>query len=256
MTLNFIDVGNGQPIVLLHGMASSLHYWDNVVTELSKTNRVIAVDLLGFGLSPQSSHGYTTDDHATAINETLNSLNIQQPVKLFGHSMGALIALRYAVLFPNRVSELLLASMPLYTSAEQAKQDITKSKRRYKYAYYGLSSRVLCTFWCKWLRPISKRLAPLYLGRLPRRVAADSVLHTWQSYSQSLHEVIEKQNAQHDLKQIKVTTNLVYGDKESQIILQNIRSQANLPGNVKIKFYKGTHHLPLENQVEFINLIR
>lgn len=121
MILNYTDTGDGEPILLLHGMAASLRYWDPYIEDLAATNRVIAIDLMGFGRSPQSSESYTPEAHTAAIQETLESLNILEPVVLIGHSMGALIALKLATLFPSKVSKLILISLPIYLNSGRQK---------------------------------------------------------------------------------------------------------------------------------------
>ncbi len=96
----------------------------------------------------------------------------------------------------------------------------------------------------------------MYLKQWPKNVAEDSVLHTWRSYSQSLHNVIENQAVEQSLKRLKVPTTLIYGDKESQIVLGNVRLLSNLPANVKILMLEGTHNLPFEKQTELLQLIK
>jgi pimeloyl-ACP methyl ester carboxylesterase len=46
MLLNFTDTGQGPTMVLLHGMAGSLRYWEELIPELRKSHQVIAIDLL------------------------------------------------------------------------------------------------------------------------------------------------------------------------------------------------------------------
>ena len=55
MILNYIDKASGEPVVLLHGMASSLRYWNGYIDELAKTRRVISVDLMGYGHYPNTN---------------------------------------------------------------------------------------------------------------------------------------------------------------------------------------------------------
>lgn len=57
--LRFVDVGKGPPVVLIHGFASSLETWDLLIPELSKTHRVIALDLKGFGWSDRPEGDYS-----------------------------------------------------------------------------------------------------------------------------------------------------------------------------------------------------
>lgn len=255
MILNYIDKGASKPIVLLHGMAASLNYWNEYIDPLSKTNRVIAIDLLGFGRSPNSDTDYTTEKHIEAIRQTLKSLNVHEPIIIIGHSMGALLALKFAARFPDEVDRLMLVGMPIYVNSSEAKKDITKSKKILEWTYYGRSSQILCTTWCYLLRPLSKRLAPYYLPKQPKQVGADSVLHTWRAYSESLRHVIETQTVESDLKKLKIPTVLCYGDKESEVILHNAHSLKNLPKNIQTTFLNGTHSLPLEKPKELLNLL-
>lgn len=255
MQLHYTDTGKGEPIVLFHGMASSLRYWDPYVGELSKTNRVIALDLLGFGHSPKPKGWYDTDTHVHAIRQTLAQLDLTGPYVLAGHSMGALIALRLAATDPDSVARLVLIGMPIYKNREEAQANISKSKKLLKWAYYGGTSRVLCTLWCSLLRPISSRAAKYYLKSLPKSVAQESVLHTWHSYSESMSGVIETQTVRQDLDKLTIPTTLLYGDRESDIVLGNVRSLTGLKKHIGIRMLSGTHHLPLEKPGEVMRYV-
>jgi pimeloyl-ACP methyl ester carboxylesterase len=81
----------GAPIVLIHGYAASLHWWDAMVPLLSKDHRVITLDLLGHGGSDKPSSGYSMEDQASLVAEALNQLRVQGAV-VVGHSMGATVA--------------------------------------------------------------------------------------------------------------------------------------------------------------------
>ncbi len=248
MILHYTDKGQGNPVLLLHGMASSSRYWENYLEKLSASHRVIALDLLGFGRSPQSATGYMPETHAQAIATTLKHLEVNEPVIIVAHSMGALIALKFAVLYPKRVKALILIGMPIYLTPKEAQTDITRSKKTLKFTYYGMTSHVLCTTWCYLLRPISKHIAPLYLRKWPKKVAQDSVLHTWRSYSESLANVIEQQDAHEALLKLKMPTTLLYGDQDSQVVLKNAKALHHLPKNIRLEILAGTHNLPLEKQ--------
>ncbi len=255
MVLHYIDKGRGEPILFLHGMAASSNYWQTYISQLEQKRRLIAFDLLGFGRSRQSAEGYSVLDHCQAIKETLDHLRIDGPVMLVGHSMGALLALKFAVLYPEKVNKLVLLNMPIYLNQAQAKKNITRSKRHLRLAYYGPSSHLLCTTWCYLMRPLTKRLAPFYLPHLPAHVARDSVLHTWKAYSESLHNIIEIQSVEQDLSKLTIPAVLLYGNKEDEIVLNNASSLKKHKPNITIQFVPGTHNLPLEQSETIINLL-
>jgi len=247
MRLNYTETGKGSPVVLLHGMAASRRYWDNLMPLLAPKHRAIAVDLLGFGLSPKPRAAmYTPTEHIGSIMETLRNIGLEGSFTLVGHSMGALLALQLAATHPKRVDKLVLLNPPVYKNATQAKGSVTKTKKRLRLLYYGPSSRLACTLWCRLLRPLSKHVAPLYLKHLPRAVAQDTVLHSWQSYTRSLHNVIQDQQVQKDLSRLTMPVEILYGDRDSRIILSNARA-LKLSTNIRLAIEAGTHNLPLEN---------
>ncbi|MEK7603024.1 MAG: alpha/beta hydrolase [Patescibacteria group bacterium] len=212
--LNFKESGSGPTIVFLHGMASSLRFWEDIIEKLSKNFHCISIDLLGFGNSPKPKDSrYDYDSHLSAVQDTLTSLGVKK-FTIVGHSMGALLAVRYASENPNKVVALVGFGMPIYASPEIAKQKISRSKSSLRFAYYGRSSKILCTLWCRGMRPISRRIAPIYLPNLTKAVAQDSVLHTWRSYNLSMKNIIENQHPFDDLITIKCPKLFVYGKND------------------------------------------
>lgn len=213
---------------------------------LSKSHRVVAVDLLGFGLSPKPKDvRYDAATHIASIMETLEKAGIGEPFILAGHSMGALLSLKLALRYPEKVRRLVLISMPIYASPEECMEQITKGARSRKIAYYGWTSKLLCSTWCGLLRPLSKHAARLYLKHQPPHVAEDSVYHSWQAYSESLEYVIAHQSVNEDLQKLKMPVELLYGDKESPMTHKYLK-KLELPKNVHTLIAPGTHNLPLE----------
>jgi len=115
-----IDRGQGPVYVLLHGINSTGHDWDTVVTAMGFDRRCIALDELGYGNSPKPLDiDYTVDDHADAIAYTLDELGIDEPFTLVGYSMGGPMAVRFAATRPERVKRLVLISAPFFLDPEQ-----------------------------------------------------------------------------------------------------------------------------------------
>ncbi len=258
MLLNFTSTGQGSPVVLLHGIAGSSRYWQDVAALLVQNHRVISIDLLGFGRSPYPHADYSYETHISSINQTLKKLNLSEPFVLVGHSMGALLALRLATNHPKLLKKIILLNMPLYSDLEEAKSDITQGKKRLRYTFYGPSSHLLCTVWCRALRPLTKHVAPLYLPQFPRHVAQDSLLHSWEAFSKSLRNIIEEQNAEADLLDITVPALLLYGEQESSVVLGNakkLKIALKEKDNINISIVKGPHHLPLSESEKIAKTI-
>lgn len=101
-----VDEGKGDNLVLIHGIESSSSYWQPLVPALSEHNRVIAVDLLGFGQSPKPLNlAYSLDDQVEYLKRTLDNLKVEK-FHLAGHSLGSLVALSFAAKYPQRVTKL------------------------------------------------------------------------------------------------------------------------------------------------------
>lgn len=115
-----IDRGQGPVYVLLHGINSTGHDWDTVVTAMGFDRHCIALDELGYGNSPKPLDiDYTVDDHADAIAYTLDELGIDEPFTLVGYSMGGPMAVRFAATRPERVKRLVLISAPFFLDPDQ-----------------------------------------------------------------------------------------------------------------------------------------
>ncbi len=105
--VRYVDVGQGSPVVLLHGFASSLDTWDRVIPELSSAHRVIALDLRGFGWTDRPEGDYSPTAQAELVLAVMDQLGVQKAA-VVGHSWGASVALSVALLAPARVTRLVL----------------------------------------------------------------------------------------------------------------------------------------------------
>ena len=109
--LHYTDRGEGQPVVLMHGWATSSRAWDAQVPALVQAGfRVIAYDRRGFGQSSQPWHGYEYDTFTSDLAALLDHLDLTDAV-LVGFSMGGGEVVRYLSRFgADRVSKIVLAS--------------------------------------------------------------------------------------------------------------------------------------------------
>ena len=111
MDVHFRDEGNHAdsiPIVLIHGTASSLHTFDLWTNDLKKTNRVVRMDLPGFGLTgPFPDRNYSIAHYSAFIKDFLTALKIKKCV-LAGNSLGGEIAWNFTLEQPDMVNKLIL----------------------------------------------------------------------------------------------------------------------------------------------------
>ena len=108
LKLNYVDWGNhGAPILLLvHGGRDHARSWDWVARALRNDYHVIAPDLRGHGDSSWSPDGaYTLPFLVADLAQLIHQIP-QEKIAIVGHSLGGAVALRYAGLFPERVSKM------------------------------------------------------------------------------------------------------------------------------------------------------
>lgn len=119
------DEGQGSVIVLLHGIESSSGYWKGMAPTLAQKHRVVALDLLGFGDSPRPLNiAYSLEEQAVWVARTLSSMGIDT-AHVVGHSLGALVSIALAALYPQLVSKLTLFS-PVIIASKNTNRFILK----------------------------------------------------------------------------------------------------------------------------------
>lgn len=137
--INFIVEGEGEPIVLIHGLGASLYNWDYLIPELAASGyKSIALDLPGHGDSHKSDDPdhYHMDKVFSAFEKWVEALEIEQPFYLLGHSMGAYFCLKLALLHPSKIKGLVLVDP--YYSPDHLSSLIRMVSRR-----TGISKKVL-----------------------------------------------------------------------------------------------------------------
>ncbi len=92
--------GSGQPLVLLHGLASNCRIWDLVAPILAEDFSVVALDQRGHGLSDKPDHGYDFATVSKDLQEFVHRMGIDRPL-VVGHSWGGSVALEFAVHYPD-----------------------------------------------------------------------------------------------------------------------------------------------------------
>ena len=105
------------PLVCLHPMGSSSHYFAPGLPELGRDRSVYAFDIPGFGGSDAPTGEVTLSDLATMIGEFVDSLRLRQ-VDVLGLQLGALLAIELAAAKPQLVRRLIVGSVPHFTAQE------------------------------------------------------------------------------------------------------------------------------------------
>ncbi|WP_395372554.1 alpha/beta fold hydrolase [Komagataeibacter diospyri] len=218
VTMVYLDVPaghpNGQVAVLLHGKNFCAATWEGTIRFLTAHGyRVIAPDQIGFCKSSKpQTYQFSFGQLARNTRDLLAHLGISRPV-MIGHSTGGMLAIRYALMFPQEVGHLVLVD-PIgledwqekgvpYRSVDDwyaAERNKTADQiRTYeKQVYYANQWR---PEYEKWVQ----MLAGMYRGPGGELVAWNSAL---------LYDMIFTQPVVHNLQDLKVPTLLMIGDRD------------------------------------------
>lgn len=131
--VNTVKVGEGPPLVMVHGFGAGIGLWVNNLEALSQKYTVYAIDVPGFGRSsrPQFA-GKTPEDAIEYFVENLETWREAMGLEKFtllGHSLGAYISAHYAIQQPERIDQLFLID-PWGVPEKPANQDLSKAPLR------------------------------------------------------------------------------------------------------------------------------
>jgi pimeloyl-ACP methyl ester carboxylesterase len=247
---------NGRVAVLLHGKNFCSATWQTTIVALSGAGfRVIAPDQIGFCKSSKpAQYQFTFQQLAANTHELLESIGIHR-VTVIGHSTGGMLGVRYALMYPSEVEQLVLVDpigledwkargVPwesvdaLYRSALQT---TAKSIRAYERATYYAGT------WDPAYERWVQMLAGMYRGKGRELVAWDSAL---------LSDMIYTQPVVYELGELRMPVLLIIGDKDNTAIGKDRASpevRATL-GNYPVLAKKVAAQIPHATLVEFADL--
>lgn len=102
--MSFVDVGEGRPIVFLHGNPTSSYLWRNVIPHLAGIGHCLAPDLVGMGRSgPAPAGGYRFTDHARYLEAWFDAAGLAHDITLVLHDWGSALGFHWASRHPERV---------------------------------------------------------------------------------------------------------------------------------------------------------
>ena len=234
LNVEIID-GPGKPIVFLHGIASNTTVWELVVEPLIGKHKIVLVDLLGFGLSPAPTNiNYDVDDHVYAIHYSLKKSGIRKPAHFVGHSMGSIVATRYAVTYPEKVLDLVLCSLPIYKRSELSDQKLRFWQKDSENIYFRVY-RML-----REQKDFAMKTAAMLHKLGIRQIELQE--HSWYAFSESLKNTIEHQSVESDIKKLNIPISIIYGKFDVLIISQHIEALSKYD-NIKVYKTNSRHDL-------------
>jgi len=109
-TMAYVDVGDGDPIVFLHGNPTPSYLWRNIIPSLLPFGRCLAPDLVGMGYSAPSPAGqYRFVDHQRYLDAWFDALDLGSNIILVVHDWGSALGFAWAQRHPERVKAIIYA---------------------------------------------------------------------------------------------------------------------------------------------------
>jgi pimeloyl-ACP methyl ester carboxylesterase len=225
------EAGNGEALVLLHGLASSCRYWQDL-RPLAEDYRVLAPDLLGFGRSPKPRHGqYRPVEHVGALRRALHS-RLRTPVHLLGHSLGSVVALHYAAAHPAEVRSLTLISLPVLGNRAWGHRSDGRIHHLHRFCVHSRPGHAIFSMGMRAVAPLWNQVGPSLRRGVPPEANRDAMAATWVSYWRSLEEVVYGTDVPSLVARVRAPILLVHGPNDLVAPIEPVRElavKANLP---------------------------
>lgn len=229
--INYVDYGEGDNIIiLLHGWGQNIDMMRPIGDRLKNNNRIIIIDLPGFGQSDEPNSVWSIYDYAECVYKLCNELKIKNPI-LVGHSFGGKISLAYACKYS--VNKLILFGSPF-------KKEIQK---------LSIKTKIL-----KVLKriPIIKNLE----GYAKKHIGS----RDYKNASELMRQILVNHvnlDITDELKSIKCPTLIIWGTNDSEVPIERAYELEKLISDSAVIEYSGcTHYAYLERLDRTIKIIK
>ena len=254
-TANYVQQGTGTPVILIHGLAASLHDWDDLIPELTKNGyAAYAPDLLGHGDSPKlDPRPYQMDWVFEHFMNWTKSLGLTQPAILIGHSLGGYIALEYARRLSAWTRGLILVN-PFYSSTQLPRL------LRQTYGRTNLSELLISKVPEKWFRflvDLSSAAVGHSVGSLrslPERIRQQTLLDYKRTAPGAYHIPGAISDITDLLTEIDTPALVVWGDRDRTLVPSSFRRLVNALPKARGEILRAGH-VPHQSHAEEFNQI-
>ncbi len=251
-TVNFIQQGHGAPVILIHGLAASVGDWVDLSPDLVNAGyAVYALDLLGHGKSikPKDLKEYNIVRIFDHLDAWIQSLGLDSPLVLVGHSLGGYLAMEYALRYPERVRALVLVD-PFYCLDQLS----PLLRLHYKRPFINLG---LISYAPQWLIRLSIELAGLFIrnGYIAPQTSAGRA-QTAQDYknaSPGIYNILTTvRDLRPDLAKVQAPALVIWGAHDqslSPLFIKNLVTA--LPNAQGVELQAG--HVPHQSHPALLN---
>jgi pimeloyl-ACP methyl ester carboxylesterase len=250
INLHLKQYGSGDPILCVHGLGANIFTWRHFTTPFSQNNKLILVDLRGFGSSPKpSTPHYSIEEHANDIYEIILREDLKR-LTLIGNSLGGgialLVALKLCELNSARLSRLVLIDAGAY---EEYLPGYLKLMRSFlgKLVVYLAPSKLAAKFVLRASYYDKDKITSEQINAYAEPIASEggryALLQTARyCIPTNSDEIITK------LKDITVPTLILWGRQDSVIPLKVGELLAQDLPNSKLEVFENCGHIPQEEK--------
>lgn len=252
--VTYAEIGEGKPIVFIHGITSSWHAWlENMPHFAARGYRVIALDLPGFGASPMPSWPIDMPAYGRLLHDFCEKLGLERGVTVVGNSMGGLVAAEAVLTGPWRFERLVLVSAAGFVNTWMPHPRARATSQAWDTfgRPFGAAARFFATH--RRARYLMFRFAIRYPGRLRKELLWEQMAHgvPCPGFADSLRTVIEY-DARDRLEEIEIPVMIVWGTDDWVIPSAAALSYNRRIPHSRLEIFERTAHVPqLERPARF-----
>jgi pimeloyl-ACP methyl ester carboxylesterase len=259
--VNTIELGEGPPLVFVHGLAGSWPNWLEQLPVLAEEHRVLALDLPGFGHSPMPEQEISIAGYARTLDRLLDVLQVDAAA-VVGNSMGGFIGAELAIAFPQRVERLVLVSaagLSTYNDprTRRAMPALRPAERILAAGTAWFASKADSVMRRPRLRAAAMNVVVRHPERLPAALAAEQVRGSGKpGFIQALGDLMAY-DVRERLPEIACPTLIVWGECDRLISVRDADVFEELiPNSRKVIFEDTGHMAMLERPAAFNALLK
>jgi pimeloyl-ACP methyl ester carboxylesterase len=241
---NVIDIGDGPPVVFIHGLAGCWQNWLENIPHFARSHRVIAFDLPGFGHSEMPPEDISIPGYGRWVDELLDQLGIDA-APIVGNSMGGFIGAELAINLSQRVDRLVLVSAAALWSERRTAAPLTTFAR--------LSEAYAAWFATKWewalRRPRLRQFSLMTVVRHPDRLPVELCYELMQGSGKDgfvpALQALSSHRIRDRLGDIECPTLIVWGARDQLVPASQAREYERLIDGARTVIMPDTGHVPM-----------
>lgn len=255
--VSYVELGEGEPIVFVHGISGSWQNWLENLPHFSRTHRAIALDLPGFGASPMPSWPIEMPAYGRLLHDFCEKLGLDRDVSLVGNSMGGLVAAEAVLSAPERFDRLVLVSAAGFINTWLPHQRGKATSQAWDTfgRPFGAAARFFVTH--RRARYAMFRFAIRYPNRLSKELLWEQMASglPCPGFADALDAVIEY-DARDRLEEIQIPVMIAWGTDDWVIPSVAAHSYQRRIPHSRLEIFERTGHVPqLERPARFNALL-